>query len=253
MTDKRKDNSMYQNYIFDLYGTLVDIDTDEKSRRFWQKMTFYFNMKGTRYCPEELQNMYETTVSEKLQEIRNRLILTRPDADPEFDIKAVFQDIYARYHIVVSDAEIADTALAFRAYSIKYIRLFPGVSTLLAEIKKAGHKAYLLSNAQSLFTSPELSMLGLAPCFDGILLSSDAGVKKPDPMFYHMLTERFRIDPACSVMVGNDDTADCHGAAAAGIDSIYLCTRQSPERLLPLPDNCRQLKNIREVRKLLRS
>lgn len=25
---------MYQNYIFDLYGTLVDIRTDERSRNF---------------------------------------------------------------------------------------------------------------------------------------------------------------------------------------------------------------------------
>ena len=28
---------MYQNYIFDLYGTLVDIHTNEKKAYLWEK------------------------------------------------------------------------------------------------------------------------------------------------------------------------------------------------------------------------
>jgi putative hydrolase of the HAD superfamily len=28
---------MYKNIIFDLYGTLVDIHTDEQNPKFWQK------------------------------------------------------------------------------------------------------------------------------------------------------------------------------------------------------------------------
>ena len=28
---------MYKNYIFDLYGTLVDINTDENKRYLWDK------------------------------------------------------------------------------------------------------------------------------------------------------------------------------------------------------------------------
>ena len=40
-------------------------------------------------------------------------------------------------------------------------------------------KKFLLSNAQSCFTLDELDALGLADRFDGILLSSDAGMKKP--------------------------------------------------------------------------
>ena len=29
--------SMYQNYIFDLYGTLADIHTDEEQPLLWEK------------------------------------------------------------------------------------------------------------------------------------------------------------------------------------------------------------------------
>ena len=28
----------YENYIFDLYGTLVDINTDEEKRELWAKL-----------------------------------------------------------------------------------------------------------------------------------------------------------------------------------------------------------------------
>ena len=33
---------MYQNYIFDLYGTLVDIHTNEKKAYLWKKMSLFF-------------------------------------------------------------------------------------------------------------------------------------------------------------------------------------------------------------------
>ena len=32
----------YQNYIFDLYGTLVDIHTDENKASLWKKIAVYF-------------------------------------------------------------------------------------------------------------------------------------------------------------------------------------------------------------------
>ena len=32
---------MYQNYIFDLYGTLIDIHTDETSKNFFKKYQLY--------------------------------------------------------------------------------------------------------------------------------------------------------------------------------------------------------------------
>ena len=36
---------MYSNYIFDLYGTLIDINTDESSNEFWYKLSLFNNLK----------------------------------------------------------------------------------------------------------------------------------------------------------------------------------------------------------------
>ena len=125
--------------------------------------------------------------------------------------------------------------------------LFPGVPEMLQRLKDAGKKVFLLSNAQALFTAPEISLLDLTKYFDGILLSSDAGVKKPDPAFFEMLLKQYHLNPSECLMTGNDDIADCHGAASAGIASRYVATRQSPKMNGSLPKNCEKIAEIAEL------
>ena len=36
----------YQNYVFDLYGTLVDIHTDEEQQMLWEKMAMFYGYQG---------------------------------------------------------------------------------------------------------------------------------------------------------------------------------------------------------------
>ena len=56
---------LYQDYIFDLYGTLVDIRTDEEQRVLWNKMSLFFGYYGAVYAPEELRRMYRKLVTDK--------------------------------------------------------------------------------------------------------------------------------------------------------------------------------------------
>ena len=46
---------MYEAYIFDLYGTLVDIHTDEDLPYLWEKMSELYAAQGAVYEPEELK------------------------------------------------------------------------------------------------------------------------------------------------------------------------------------------------------
>ena len=36
----------YDNYIFDLYGTLVDIHTDESNTAIWEKLAMFYGYYG---------------------------------------------------------------------------------------------------------------------------------------------------------------------------------------------------------------
>ena len=49
---------MYQNYIFDLYGTLVDIRTDEWQAQLWKKMQLLYNYHGADYSYQEIKRAY---------------------------------------------------------------------------------------------------------------------------------------------------------------------------------------------------
>lgn len=45
----------YDNYIFDLYGTLVDIHTDESDTAIWEKLAMFYGYYGALYEAKELK------------------------------------------------------------------------------------------------------------------------------------------------------------------------------------------------------
>ena len=234
----------YKNYLFDLYGTLVDIHTNEEAPSFWRSVSRLLGMQGVDLSPAVLKEKYEAEIAR--QEVYLRVQLPQ-GAEPEVDLAPVFRSFFDDNGVSVDERTIADFARTFRLLSIRRLKLFPRVKEMLEALHQAGKKVYLLSNAQSLFTRPELTLLGLEPFLDGSILSSEVGRKKPDPAFFHMMMEKYELDPAETVMVGNDDQCDCWGAAKAGLDSFYVCTSQSPELTSPLPENCQGLEKIADL------
>ena len=55
---------MYKNYIFDVYGTLVDIRTNEGKTYLWDKMVEMFGFYGASYERKELKEKYFRYISE---------------------------------------------------------------------------------------------------------------------------------------------------------------------------------------------
>lgn len=45
---------------------------------------------------------------------------------------------------------------------------------------------------------------------------------KPDPEFYDICCERYQLDKAQSVMIGNELKSDMAGAKAVGMDGFYI-------------------------------
>ena len=48
----------FKNYIFDFYGTLVDIETDESSPILWDTMAQIYQSYGASYTGEGLRLRY---------------------------------------------------------------------------------------------------------------------------------------------------------------------------------------------------
>ena len=109
------------------------------------------------------------------------------------------------------------------------IRLYDGVIELLEGLKRAGKKIYLLSNAQESFTIPEMEDLGILSYFDGIMISSEERVCKPQRQFFEKLLAKYELDKTECLMVGNDKNSDMMGAKGVGIDGVYIHQEISPE------------------------
>ena len=217
---------MYKNYIFDLYGTLIDINTDEWNDDLWKKMAILYGYKGAHYTYDELKSEYLNLVSLEKVAVRKR--------HPEYNvvdikIEKVFKKLFTQKGVKVTKAQVAFVAEAFRCYSTKYIKLYDGVIDLLDTLKAKGKKIYLLSNAQRYFTENELNMLGLTEYFDGICISSDEECSKPDSCYYKTLFDRYGLEKSESIMIGNDYISDIGGAAHFGIDSLYIHQSISPD------------------------
>ena len=231
----------YKDYIFDLYGTLADVCTDETPPAFWQGVAQDAASFGAPYTGETLRKTYLSLCA---NEVRLRFAAMRevPEQYIEPELYNVFRRLLSERG---ADPSLAKAfAAAFRKRSTLWLRPMPYAIETLVTLRKKGARTFLLSNAQSCFTVDELNALGLSDKFDGILLSSDAGMKKPFRGLFDLLLERFSIDRKTAVMVGNDSVADIGGAHAAGLQSRYYHTWQSGARPASLPETCREIPDL---------
>ena len=232
---------MYKNYIFDLYGTIVDIHTNERKVSLWKSMSCFMSLQGAVYEPKELKKAYGDTI----KALKKESGITVDEC--EIDFNELIKRLYKAKGYTPSPEEISHWALMFRSISMEHLYLFPGAKELLERLHSDGKKVYLLSNAQRMITEPEMRYLGIYDLFDDVFYSSDAGFVKPSASFYQALIKKHGLDPKESVMVGNDWQADAWGAHKNGLDSMYIHTPQSTEITGPLPDNCRVLDDISQV------
>ena len=239
----------YRHCIFDLYGTLVDIHTDERSPRLWMRMAEAYRRHGAFYQPGELRDAYFRLV-DKLERDTPRQEDDH-EAHPEIKLEFVFQRLYQEKGVDSSLEMAIRTGQLFRRHSTDYLRLYGGAAELLGTLRAQGCGVWLLSNAQAIFTRWELKRLGLDSLFDGVYLSSDYQCKKPDPRFFRTLLEGQDIDPANAVMVGNDGRCDIEGARAVGLSTVYIRSNLSPNEPFPQADHTLEKMDLGQVLDIL--
>ena len=181
--------SYYDNYVFDLYGTLIEMRTDEESLPFWKKMAELYAVYGADYTAAGLRKEYNRLCKEE----EKKLIAETGCRIPEIKLEKVFTRLLTEakhthktgHTFSASSGEIAYyIANSFRVMSRHRMKLYPAVPELLQYLRDSGNGVYMLSNAQAVFTTLEIEQLDLAKYFDDIFLSSDIGVKKPEPLFF---------------------------------------------------------------------
>lgn len=215
--------------LFDLYGTLIDIKTDEYDPAVYDVLSRYLGYHSVSISPEEMKKAYFQDIERYLHE--------SSEAHPEVDVYKIFFNIMNKYGKRRSAKGIViDVATLFRSLTIRQFRAFDGVYDVLLSLK-ARTKLALLSDAQWVFAEPEISMLGLDQFFDVQILSSRYGFKKPDPRLFWSAAEQLGVAPEECLYVGDNPCKDLSGAKRVGMKFILFrseCKEYNGFR----PDGC---------------
>ena len=218
----------YDNYVFDLYGTLIDLSTDEHAAQTWKKWGKWLDKHGIKH-PYYIQFRREFFAADRA--LRQKALEEGPYEVPEIDVMDIYKDLFVKYgNKNLSEELIKEASYAFRECSRAYIRLFPGVHEYLQRIRELGGHSYILSNAQATYTEPEIKMFGLDTLVDDYLMSSDYRCMKPDKSFFFFLMDKYKMHPDKTLMHGDSASSDVAGARNAGIDSVYLAGENHPSR-----------------------
>lgn len=217
----------FDNYIFDLYGTLIDLRTDEHAAQTWKKWLRWLDKRGVQH---PVYYKFRKDFWDMDKACRTRAQAEGKYEVVEIDVIPIYRELFIRYgNPEYSDEFLKEASYAFRVASRDYIRLFPGVEAYLKEIRDTGRHSYILSNAQASYTWPEIVWFGLDRLTDDQMMSSDKGCMKPDKAFFEMMIEKHGLDKDKSVMIGDNASCDVAGADAVGLPSIHLAGENAPQ------------------------
>jgi putative hydrolase of the HAD superfamily len=211
--------------FFDLYGTLIDIRTDEEDPGVYATLSQYLAYLHVNISPAELEQQYRSRVRACRAQSMERY--------PEVDVHQIFSDLWSTYAPpeapdlkLLADGRPMDPdsgalamAVLFRTLTRRSFGVFPDVHDVLEKLR-AKYQLGLISDAQWVFTDPELDMADLARFFPVRILSSRVGVKKPDPKIFAEALAALGVTAEDAVYVGDNPERDLVGARAAGMRCI---------------------------------
>ena len=164
---------MIKNIIFDMVGVVIRFDTEKYYSDHEIDMTDRELLKKEVFGSLEWARQDRGTISD--DEAIERICVRVPE----------------RLHYVVRD---------FARRENREILQVEGIENLLADLKIAGYRVFLLSNTSRGFHHfwPQVR---LNKWFDDTMISADEGLVKPDPSIFRLACERFRIRPEESVFI----------------------------------------------------
>lgn len=114
-------------------------------------------------------------------------------------------------------------------------RLMPHAKEILTYLRPK-YKMYILSNGFTELQSRKMQSAGIAHYFDGMILSEDIGVNKPNPDIFTHALQVAESTAEESLMIGDNYEVDIEGAQRVGIDQVFYNISKkdlSPEHPMP--------------------
>jgi putative hydrolase of the HAD superfamily len=174
----------------------------------------------------------------RLQELDQASLLRESFAAIGFDLPRDVVD-----HIV---------ALDHSAYSNSLV-VEPETMAVLRRLRDEGYRLGLVSNVSLRpdLVLADLDRLGLGPLLAGVALSSEVGIRKPDPRIFRAALQRVGAEPGEAVFVGDRLLDDVSGAQAVGMRAVQTRQFRQEEDPAVVPDAV--VHHLRELPGVLRA
>ena len=88
------------------------------------------------------------------------------------------------------------------------------------------YKTGLITNGKNLVQHGKIDQLAIRDAFDFIIVSEEAGVKKPDPLIFEMALERLQLSAEECIYVGDHPVNDIEASASVGMNPIWIKVNQ---------------------------
>ena len=189
-----------ETVIFDLGGVLVDWNPRYLYRKIFSKEA---EMNAF------LENVCTSDWNEQQDAGRPLAVATQLLLDQYPDYTSEIQAFYGRWEEMLGG-------------------VIKGTEAILRQLhQQASHRIYALTNWSAETFPVAQARYDFLQLFEGILVSGEEMMKKPDPRIYHLIFERYAIDPATALFI-DDNQKNVEAARKVGLDAIRFT---SPEEL----------------------
>jgi len=147
--------------------------------------------------------------------------LIEADGDGFATRQAVFDAMRARYGLVDTTADLIE---GYRASYLDFFEPDPSVGTALRSLRSRGWRVGVVTNGPPT-QREKLERAGLLELLDGVCISDELGVAKPDRRIFEEALRRCGepgSPPADSWMVGDTAIPDIAGGHGAGMRTIWM-------------------------------
>jgi putative hydrolase of the HAD superfamily len=208
--------------LFEPYGTLIDVETDERDWYAYLNLSRFLEYRGVRLTADELRWLWFEQLA-----LRTR---QEDGAYPEADARAIWRDLLTqnsdpcRQTLNLDEGSfLSDIVTLHRALTRRTLRLMEGARTLLDELK-GRVRLGVVSDAQPDYLLPELQLAGIAKYFDTCHASGAHGYRKPDARLIQAALDDLDVEAERTLFIGGDTGRDVAGATAAGMRSLLVLT-----------------------------
>ena len=203
---------MHHNFLFDLDQTLLDFHASE-----YKALGIVLRANGLSFSDKIYQAFKAYNKSLWLELEKGNI------SRAELFTKR-FLDVFSRCEGDASGLDPLEVNDEFiRTMSVNGV-LMDGALEFVRKLRKniPDARIYIASNGATINAKGRIASTGLDRYIDGMFISEDMGVTKPNAAFFDICLDRLGEPNASCIMIGDSLSSDMLGAKNASLDSVWF-------------------------------